>query len=236
MSAGGKWPPYHYMTDSGLTGIDIVLTEQILAAANLALETKILPAPRAHEYLRNGTLDLLSGASYTEERNVYAQFSGVPYRQEQIVIFVRKGTAANWPMNRLIDISKFRGLRLAAGRGGWYGAQYDEVLKDPVAGKKVNLVGDIEARLKMLAASRVDMVIDDRNALVWEAHGLDLSDAFEVHPLVLSSVPIYLMFSRVSVEPETIGKIDKAIKGLQQSGKLDQVLQEFLKNLPTQNK
>lgn len=226
MSVGGKWPPYHYTTNTGVEGLDITVTREILKTTGYELEVKLYPAPRGQAYLKTGEVDLLSGASYNQERNEYARFS-IPYRDEALAILVRKGTAKNWPMTRLIDAKRYPKLRIAVARGGWYGPQYEEVLQDPAVASLLQPTPSIESRLQMLASGHADMVIDDGYAMAWTAKSLGLAGRFERHPLQIPSGPIHLMFSRISVDASIVDQINLAIKALKQSGRLEELLSSY---------
>lgn len=195
----------------------------------MQLDIKIYPNKRAMLNLKSGDVDLLCAASFTEERSEFAYYS-ISYRSEELGIMVRKGTAQQWSIDKLIDIGNYPDILLAAGRGGWYGSQYQEILDDPEVSRQLYFTDDIGSRLSMLSLSRVDMVIGDINALIWNASQLDLIDSFEIHPLVISSEPIHFIFSKNSVSAELVSSVNNAIELLTENGTIGRMHNDYITN------
>ncbi len=223
LSVGADWPPYNCRGENGeVTGVDVEMARMILIAAGLEMSIEVLPSPRGQAYLREGMVDVMPGATFNEERDAYAWFS-VPYRDEVMAILVRKGEAGKWPLQTFCDVKLYPGLQIGVSRGAYYGKEFEDALRDGAIVRKLQYTANLGQRLLMLLSHRLDMVVGDKCAMLYLAKSLGGPDAFEVHPYVINSNPVRLMFSKKSVDRTLVDKVDEAIAGLKKSGKLDAV-------------
>lgn len=224
-SVGDEWYPYYFTERETLTGLDIKLTQVIFSHAQIPFQVTIVPSVRAQENLKYGTSDFLSGASFTDERNEFAHFT-TPYRSEEIAILVKKGTKEKYPIHSLKEILG-KDIYIAAERGAWYGDEYGKLLEDSLFLKQLKLNASLKRRIKMLYLDRVQMVIDDKNALLSTASTLNLQDSLELLPFKPYRDSVRFMFSRRSVSEELVKKISKSIDELKADSTLQKVIDDF---------
>src|ERR1700741_3194460 len=86
--AVGPYPPYVYRdAHRQWTGIDIEMARAIFREAGCTLAyAESMPALRYMVLFKQGKIDLMLGASDTEDRRQYAVFS-TPYRFEDVALF-----------------------------------------------------------------------------------------------------------------------------------------------------
>jgi polar amino acid transport system substrate-binding protein len=214
--AWNDYRPYSYRaTDGTVAGLDIDLTRTILQGADCSYAAQEIPAKRALKMLQAGEIDLVAAASVTAEREAYGYFSA-PYRNERIVMFTRRDDAAIAAIKNFSDAVAAH-MRIAAGNGGSYGADYDAARDRLLTDGLLTLTSSLEQRLQLLAGHRVDLVIEDEVAGASTARELGIAGQLQVVGIPLSDEPVRLLFSRKSISPDTMAAINDAIKTLQAS-------------------
>lgn len=221
------WEPYQYQDGENITGLDNDLVKAIFKQANCQINFVKRPWARALKEIEAGSIDLASGASMNDERKQYAHFS-IPYRDETMVLMVRKGEASKYDLRKITDIAGIQ-FELGVVRDFYYGDDHKAGLEDPTYNKKVSEVQDDTANLKKLAAKRTDGILIDKYVGPYLAKQMGIYDQFEVHPVPINSDNIYLMFSQKTVTPVFVDSINTAIDTLKDNGELDTILQRYLK-------
>lgn len=233
----GGWHPYVYKDASFLDGIDIRLVKAIADDAGIDLKFVILPFKRCHADLQEGRIDMILGASYTNERSWLAFFSS-PYRKEEIALLTRNDILDSnnkiYKEKSLFNLVNHHNIMISAEDGAWYGNQFNELLYDKDLVHNIHLNHKNECRVSMVLSDRVDMAIGDKIALKYEANIFDPhSNRLAFHPMKFDTVPIHLMLSKASVTGSTVEKINNSIHKLKRNGKLKNIFDSFLseKNL-----
>jgi len=223
ISFGNDWPPYFSKSaDGSFRGLEIDLLQAIFRDAEIPVKMISLPTPRGHEYLKNGEIDFLCAASFTDSRNEYARFS-VPYRDESVALMVRKKDLSRYRFTKLADIRNYPGVTIAHERGGWYGKEFETISSNGLFTPFFVETWGVESRLKMLITGRVTMVIDDYYSLADAARVQGVSSQLAFHPFKPSIEPIHCMFSRVAVSETTVMKVNRSIKKLSNNGTLRKI-------------
>lgn len=221
--AWNAYEPYSYRDGKGdLVGLDVDLTKAILDRAGCAYRADEIPAKRALKMLENGEVDLVAAASVTPERQTYGYFSA-PYRQERVVMFVRRDDPATHGIMRFEDVLAAH-LHIAAGSSGSYGPAYDAARPQLEAAGLLVLNASLEQRLELLARHRVDVVVEDEVAAASTARNLGLTGSLQVVGTPLSEEPVRLLFSRKSVSAELVAAVNRAIADLAASPAYAQIL------------
>ena len=101
-----NWPPYHFADEQGnATGLDVEILKHALQVAGCKYDMQFIPWKRALNALQHGSLDIGIAASKSPERETYGWFS-VPYRTEQMVMFMRKGEEPRYSPRSLTDLAR----------------------------------------------------------------------------------------------------------------------------------
>lgn len=220
--AWNSYEPYSYKNSNQiLVGLDVELVQEIMRQAKCAYRVSEIPAKRAMKMLEAGEVDLMAAASVTPDRQAFGYFTA-PYRSERIVMFARRDSSATG-LSSLPQVLARR-LRIAAGLGGYYGKDYQELQDQFRREGLLELNNSLEQRVTMLALGRVDVLIEDEAAGISTARKLRYDDRLQIVGEPLNEAPVSLLLSKVSVPEETIAAIDAAIRALQTSATYQRIV------------
>jgi polar amino acid transport system substrate-binding protein len=220
------WKPYQFMNDQRqLTGLDVELVKAIIREMNCTITYVELPWLRQLAYLKNGSLDMIAGASKTSERQEYAFFSNF-YRYESNVIFVLKGTAKKYPFKALFEIKNTK-FQLGITNGYHYGDTFAKLLKDPIFQKHIQGVPSDTINIKKALKNRVHGFIGDIYAGIAALKKEGVRDQFEIHPAPVSSANIHIMFSKKSCTQENVDQFNSALQKLKKNGLLNKIISNY---------
>jgi polar amino acid transport system substrate-binding protein len=143
------WPPYASL-DLPQNGLATDLVRTALARAGYASEYLEVPWARVLHGLQQGEYDIAITAWYSEERQVYGEFSD-PYLTNRIRLIARKANPIDF--HTLPDLYPYA---IAVVRGYAYSPAFD-------ADERLQKVGvtGFETALRMLWAGRVDVALED---------------------------------------------------------------------------
>ena len=211
VGVGPAWPPYAYKSQQTYKGIDMEITRLVLKTAGFCSEFIALPsASRGLAELKKGTVDLLTAASFNQQRAKYSHFS-LPYRHERMRIF---GRANNIFPSRTLAQLMLSDKTFVVNSGSYYGEEFDNLRKLPQYKDQIVPVKMINQRLSMLQAKRVDYMIDDEVSGLYLIAKKGYSE-ISVHPYIVNDNPIHFMLSKKTVNSAQSQKIDDAIKQLE---------------------
>jgi len=220
--------PYQFAgSDDRPTGADIVMMRAIAETIGCDAVFEEKPWARQLTELTHGMLDVALSASRTAEREEYAWFS-VPYRQAEMAIFVRQGTASQYPLSRLSDILDID-FQLGVIFGYYYGKEFEELKNQPAFAAHIDAAADYPINIRKLLHERIDgLLVDDLNVMLAEARALGVADRIERHPLHIPGDEFHLMFSRRSVDPDIIAKVNRALEKMKSDGSIQTIFDDFL--------
>lgn len=221
------WEPYQFQKGTEITGLDNDLVKAIFKQADCQVNFVKRPWARGLKEIEAGTIDFASGASLNAEREAFSHFS-IPYRDETMVLMVRKGESDSYKLRKITDITDMK-FELGIVRDYFYGEDHKQGLENPAYKKKISEVKDDVTNLKKLAAKRIDGLLIDKYVGPYLAKQEGIFDKIEVHPVYINSDNIYLMFSKKTVTPAFVDSINNAIDALKASGEFDQILEQYLK-------
>lgn len=205
------WPPFVFDGEQALTGIDVEISRLVLTHAGFCSQFVSLPSSkRGLVELEKGRVDILTAASFNQQRAQYSHFS-TPYRREKMRLFWYEDTKyLTHDLASLLAQQK----TIAVNNGGYYGKEFEQLSK--VTNNKDLLVRVplLKHRLYMLKAKRVDFMIDD------EISGLYLISQEKIpgitlHPYVIHDNPIHFMLSKKTVTMDNVRSINAAIIDMQ---------------------
>jgi polar amino acid transport system substrate-binding protein len=220
------WEPYHYRTPTGETaGLDVELITAAAGAADCELSFRQADFVDLLQMLRDGEVDLLPGATPTEERETFARFS-VPYRSESFRIWVRAAEReryAGWTLRDLLE----DGRRVGLTEGFIYGDEAEALLAQPdFQGQIVSSrIGDLN--LLRLIDYDIDAMIEDPFVATSIQRRLGLEDDVVALEQPLVSGTVHLMFSRESVEAETVDRFNAGLEAVIEDGTRSRILERY---------
>jgi polar amino acid transport system substrate-binding protein len=225
------WEPYAPFTFAGAngeaTGADIDLMEAVAAEIGCAVVPVELPWARILKEVEQGTLDVSTSTSRTPERDQWALFSQ-PYRETEIAIYVRRGEIARFALQELADVPGQQ-LRLGVIVDYYYGEALAEAARDPDFAAWIDGAPDYATNIRKLVSGRIDgFLVEDVAVMEAELARMGLSGRVERYPLRIPGEQLHLMFSRKTVEPETVAQVDAALAQMRADGRLDAITAKYL--------
>lgn len=202
------WPPYAWSDDTGpAQGLDVELMQAFAKRAGCEIVFDKMPAKRSHQLMRVGKIDIMMGASVTEERKEYALFSR-PYRLEVVSLF-------SMDNNKIKDIDTWTSVladkhKLLVPQAGWYGEELEAARGSLERDNLLVLSPDLLRSVQMLARGRGDLAVGDSLSLPYIASQTEHLHLYR-HSLHLSESEIHMMFSRESMEQMDIDSFNSAI-------------------------
>lgn len=221
------WEPYHYKpVGDRVQGLDVDLIEAMAERAGCELEWQQGSWASMLQLVRSGDLDLLAGATRTPEREEFARFSQ-PYRQESFRIFARADETGKWSDMSLTGLLE-NGFRLGLTHGYIYGEKVTQVLDDPRWQDQLVEVPVGELNFLNLMDFNIDGFLEDPFVAASIDNRRDWGMHFEALPLDLHSGEVHLMFSKASVDAETVERFDEALDELRSGGQHERILKRYL--------
>lgn len=220
------WEPYHYRTPTGETaGLDVELISAAAEAAGCELSFHQADFIDLLQMLREGEVDILPGATPTEERETFARFS-IPYRQESFRLWVRAAEQeryAGWGLTDLLE----DGRRVGLTEGFIYGEEAEALLARPEYENQIvsSRIGDLN--LLRLIDHDIDAVIEDSFVATSIQRRLGMEDDVMALQDPLSRGSVHLMFSRESVEAETVERFNEGLQTVIEDGTRDRILARY---------
>lgn len=219
------WPPYAWQDPQGeAQGLDVDLMRAFAVYLGCEVHFINVPAKRSHQMLRAGQLDVLMGATMTDERQNYALFSTY-YRDEELRLFVLDEQKDQINIDKWEDIFTKK-LRLLVPSSGWYGADYQESQYRLEQEHLLVLSPDSDKSVQMLIYGRGDMIVGDTLAMPYIA---SQHQRIKLVPLklVLDQNHIHLMFSKASIKTSQLEQFNHAIKALMDNGEIARVINKW---------
>lgn len=221
------WEPYHFMGPGGdVIGLDIDLVGAMAEHADCELSFRQDNWVNLLRMLQHGDLDLLLGATRTEEREAFAYFSA-PYRTESFELYVRPDDIDLYqgkPLETLLD----EGFRIGVTQGYIYSGNISHLqAEDRFADQFIDApIGEIS--FTNLLDHHIDGFLEDPFVCAAIARRRGWQDQIEPLPLDLESGEVHIMFSRETVEESVVARFDEALDMLQTSGQYEAIRERYL--------
>lgn len=219
-------PPYFMARDDQVIGIDADLGREAMERMGCSLTFKKLPWARALRDLREGRVDLLSGAYRTAEREQYAHYSSVVGLVSPNVLFIQQDDSATGDFNGLEKLLD-SGFKLGAQIDVSYSDEYSALIQNPDYKKNIEFLSRRESLWKMLARDRIDGVVASKLTGLYEIQELGLSDTIKPSSLIVSNKPAYFIFSKASVNDGFVADFDKALQSMLDDGTFTAIVNKY---------
>ncbi|SDG78270.1 substrate-binding periplasmic protein [Pseudomonas abietaniphila] len=212
--AGDAWAPY---ADVSLLngGLSTDLIRTALGRAGYTTEYEQVPWARAIHGASEGRYDILINAWYSEDRTRIGQFSG-EYLINRLRFLKRKTSTIDYQ-----NLTQLHPYSIAVVRSYAYSPAFDSD-----ADLKKVLVASFSTAVRMLAAGRVELTVEDeyaaRFALSREPD--EVRDSVEFLPKSLSENSLHILVSLKNPDHEKIvADFDKAIAAMKTDGTYDKL-------------
>ncbi|MCP4553261.1 MAG: amino acid ABC transporter substrate-binding protein, partial [Bacteroidetes bacterium] len=206
------------------SGLDMEILAAVVSgtACTLKHTDKEIPWKRHLVLIERGKLDLVSGASFTEERAKYAYFIG-PYRAEYLALFVKKGNTAKYKISKFSDIESMD-FKIGVDLGATYGPMVDAVLKK--IGDRTKTIDNIELNRKKVLAGRIDGYLSylPDEPMELKKAGIDI----EMHPMsLINTGDIYIMLSKKANSKEVRDALQASFDKIKADGTLSAIFKKY---------
>lgn len=226
------WEPYQFI-DIGdqVRGLDIEIAQATAALMGCELEFQQSTWVDLLYDMQSGDVDLLMGASKTDERETYAYFSQ-GYREEHFVLFVRSEDQRQFADMNLTDILE-NDTSIGIVDSYYYGDEFQEYYiqqGDDESGNGAEFVSAMmgEFNLVRLLDHDIDGFLEDRVV----GHSLirrkGLSEYIAPADIEVSSSSVYVMFSKESTDEALVEAFNQALDELRESGEYDLIMSRYL--------
>lgn len=210
-------PPYFMAEGDEVVGIDADLVREAMGRLGCSLSLEKLPWARALKELRDGRVDMLSGAYRTPERERYLHYASVVGLVSPNILFIRRSDQARFDLNGLRELLE-SDFKLGAQINVSYSDEYSDLVQTPGYKESIHFISSRESLWKMLARDRVDGVIASRLTGLYEIQELELSGTITPSALVVSNKPAYFVFSKASVSSEFVADFDLVLQSMLDDG------------------
>jgi len=212
-----SWEPYQYVgLEQQASGLDIEIIQAIAGRMNCTLVLQHGTWQELLGQFRQGQLDVLLGASKTPAREEFALFSE-PYRAEQFQLFVRKDDASKYNFGSVAEMVAAK-HKVGLISDYYYGEQISALYDDDQMRPQFVESTMSEQNIAMLLDDQVEAVLEDSfvGAAIIRRKGLE--QQIQPHQVKLPETPIYVMFSKSTVQPELVSSFNEALRQLKDSG------------------
>ncbi len=220
--------PYQYLDNHGkLTGLDIDLLNKVASVAGCKIKFYSVPWKRGLALLKEGKVDIVSGASKTPERSLYANASS-PYRYETMSIFIRQQDAVKWAFKSLNELAT-SSAQLGIVLGYSYGDEFERLRSKKAFGDNLFEVLNDNQNIQKLSIGRVDAILIEPivgNGLVKKL--AKASPNIMALPLRIKTGGIHFLFSKKTVKQDLIKKFNDAILLLKEAGLDKKITDKYL--------
>lgn len=216
------WEPYHYLGQGQEPqGLDIDILRALAAGLNCELQLEQDTWAALLRRLQNGELDILPGASKSDDRERYAWFSR-PYRQEQFVLYQRQDSELNFP-NLLALLAA--GHKVGLVSGYFYGQEVDDLLGQmPDAFVNAQLS---ELNMARLLDEEISALLEDQMVATAILRRKGLDRYISAGSLRLPASDVYLMLSKSSVGEQQLQQINAVLDQMQLDGSLNKMIAHY---------
>lgn len=214
-----NYPPVLWKAKGTLMGVGAELARTICTELGTSFKFKPLPWVRALSEAEQGKIDMIAGAYFKKDRQVYMDYS-VPFMKDPGAVFVRTGHA--FAFKDLKDLKGKKGVTMLGYSWGEAFDQYAEKHLDMTTVTK-----PLQA-LKMLERSRVDYFVYGLYSGEFVAAKAGMAHQVEALAHYVSEENLYLTFSKKSPFRHLLPRADDIIKRLKTQGVIDRWIEQYL--------
>jgi polar amino acid transport system substrate-binding protein len=221
-----SWEPYQYVgLEQQASGLDIEIVQAVAGRMNCTLVLQHGTWQDLLGLFRQGQLDVLLGASKTAAREEFALFSE-PYRAEQFQLFVRKDDVGKYNFASVAEMVAAK-HKVGLISDYYYGEQITALYGDEQMRPQFVESSMSEQNIAVLLDDQVDAVLEDSFVGTAIIRRKGLEQQVQPHSIKLDETPIYVMFSKSTVQPEQVSSFNQALQQLKDSGDYQQLLTKY---------
>lgn len=219
------YPPFFIKSENRKwSGLSIELVESLLHEAGFTVNYKPLPFARGLQYIQYGEIDAMLNMSITDERKKFIYFIG-PQLDETVLLVVKKDS--NFKITSIDDLKKLP-ENIGIDRGRVYGQAFEEKRAiDEELRNRLEEVTDTNINEKKLEADRISGFLGYEYNILYQMKINPLYKDFSVHPFVVNQDWVYYGFSKKSVSPGHLKKIQEAYDRAKAKGIFEAIKKKY---------
>ncbi|NVK22255.1 MAG: transporter substrate-binding domain-containing protein [Kangiellaceae bacterium] len=215
--------PYQFQLNGQMQGIDISVFKQAADKAGCDIQYIQKSWSELLTGVEKGEIDVLGGATATDERKVYADFSE-SYRSESFSLFISADDTYNGD-----SLSGFlsRANKVGVTSDYFYGKEVYDLMNHPQYGQLFVDEKSGEQSFFNILYGRIDGVLSDPVEGRYIIKRKDLGNKIRESKVNIPSESVSFMFSKKSVTGERLNTLKANIKEMADSGKVAEIINSF---------
>jgi polar amino acid transport system substrate-binding protein len=206
-------------------GIDAEIISTLFNRCNYSVDIAFYPWKRLINSLKNGEIDIGGPGFKTPSREQFAIYLDTPLNYATFSIFVRKGESFSYN-----QISDLYGKTIGINRGYSISPKINELQhKGKITIMPANTA---EINLNKLVYKRIDAYVGNRDAVLFKAMRMKISDKIEYLPTPINPPrPVYLMISKNASLPdkdEMIKNLNHHLKMMWIDKTIDRIIDKYI--------
>lgn len=220
------WEPYQYIgLGKAVKGMDIELVQMVADKLNCGITYRQDSWGNLLNLLKAGKIDMVLGASITDERKVFALFSE-PYRSEEFLLYIRAEDVHKHRQASVVDFVLDNNKIGTIGEY-YYGRELSDLMDDDKYSKQFHPVFMGEINLARLLDGDIDGYLEDSFVGASLVRRKGLAKYITPHQAKISTGEVYVMFSRATVSPEKVTDFNQALVELKNNGDYDRLVSKY---------
>ena len=221
-----NFKPFSWKENGEAKGIDVDMTKELFKRAGLDYSISFVPWKRVMKNVEDGKSHFGFAAFKTDKREAFSHYLEKPLHYSIYSIFVTKG--GKFSFNSVEDLT---GKSFGINRGFNVG---DEILNAKKSGKlKIEEANSTEQNLRKLDVGRMDGIIGNYQATLFEIKNMKMSDKITVlDKPVIESKGAYLIVSKkakIADKKGLIEKLNKHLNAMYEDGTVQKINDKYLK-------
>lgn len=224
-SGNPEYPPYLWVdpTDGKhLVGAAADMMQLLSREVGIPISVNYAgPWARVQKSVRDGRVDLIAGAFYTQPRRQYMSYIQTPLTITRTAIWMRDSKPVNY--SRWLDLVGYRGVTVV---NNSFGEEFDRFAEHSLS---IETVGSVENALRMLSLGRADYLIYEDTPAQAYANRLGLQN-LKTASGTITREPLYLTLGHQSAcfSDVLYQRLNKAMKKLVDSKVMEQLIEKNL--------
>ncbi len=215
--------PYQFFENKKMQGIDVDILASAASAAGCDLAYVEKPWAELLDAVKEGKIDVLAGATPTDERKEYADFS-MPYRAESFVLFVPSNSTFNG--DQLGQFLSF-GNKIGVSDGYYYGDDVDEFMNHAQYSRSFVGSPTNEASFYNVEYGRANGVLVDPVEGRYIIKRKGMGSKMKESSVVIPADSVAYMFSKKSSKADKITTIKTSLEQMVANNQIDKYMQNY---------
>ncbi len=217
------WPPFYFAgAEDKPAGLGRDLLERCLPAMDQGCQYIHFPIARMFQNMETGAADV-TVFSYKEEREEFVQYG----KESLFTVAYRPVVRAGGDVV-IRSLADFDGLKLGHLHGLRYSKEYKAYLDQRKEQGGVTTAYSADQLLRMLDKGAIDVFVDSRQSIAWEAMALDMRDRIRFEDFDVQTKDYFVAVSRKTPRIADIDSFllqtDACLKQVKQNGVYEQLM------------